>query len=145
MGTRAVERGPVADTVSESVRVRREELGLSQQRLAELLAEHGRPMQTTAVSKIESGDRRVDVDDLSALAEALEVTPAQLLSGDVTETRSRELLKHEAALGPVHVAAQKARDKTGLPLSAVLDYLRLADASTRMQASLRKGSTRGKR
>lgn len=40
-------------------------------------------MQPSAVAKIECGDRRVDVDDLAALAAALNVSPARLLVPDV--------------------------------------------------------------
>jgi transcriptional regulator with XRE-family HTH domain len=69
--------------VAENVRAVRDRRRLSQNQLAARLGELGRPMQASAVAKIESGDRRVDVDDLTALAVALNVSVARLLLPDV--------------------------------------------------------------
>ncbi len=91
MGTRAVERGPVARAVAENVRAIRDRRRLSQQQLAAELGRLGRPMQASAVAKIESGDRRVDVDDLAALAVALNVPVARLLLPDVSEDEPVEV------------------------------------------------------
>jgi hypothetical protein len=41
----------------------------------------GRPILPSGITKIEQGQRRIDVDDLVALAVALEVTPIRLLLG----------------------------------------------------------------
>lgn len=41
----------------------------------------GRPLLPSAISKIENGQRRVDVDELMALAVALDCTPNRLLIG----------------------------------------------------------------
>lgn len=46
------------------------------------LEDLGRPIAPLGLSRIENGERRVDVDDLMALAEALGVEPDELLSGD---------------------------------------------------------------
>lgn len=43
------------------------------------MGELGRPILRTGIAKIENGTRRVDVDDLMALAIALAVTPNRLL------------------------------------------------------------------
>lgn len=43
-----------------------------------------RPLAHTTVSEIERGARRVDVDDLVAIAAALEVLPVDLLGGTDT-------------------------------------------------------------
>jgi len=48
-------------------------------KLAARLEDLGRPIPTLGLRKIESGGRRVDVDDLVALAVALEVSPETLL------------------------------------------------------------------
>lgn len=85
MGTRAVERGDVAQAVADNIRAVRERRGLTQQQLSQRLGELGRPMLASAVAKVEAGDRRVDVDDLSAFAVALNVSPARLLVPDVHE------------------------------------------------------------
>jgi transcriptional regulator with XRE-family HTH domain len=52
---------------------------MTQRALSERLAAHGRPMAVTAISRTEYRQRRVDVDDLIALAAALGVSPTALL------------------------------------------------------------------
>ncbi|MEU1908146.1 helix-turn-helix domain-containing protein [Streptomyces hygroscopicus] len=49
--------------------------------LSQRLAKLGRPILPSGITKIEQGQRRIDVDDLVALAVALEVTPIRLLLG----------------------------------------------------------------
>jgi transcriptional regulator with XRE-family HTH domain len=53
--------------------------------LSARLTELGQPIQDTGITKIEKGDRRVDVDDLVALAVALGVTPNALLMPDLDD------------------------------------------------------------
>ena len=77
--------GPAAEAVANNVKAIRERRGLSQQQLALQLGWLGRPMQTSAVAKVESGDRQVDVDGLTALAVALNVPVARLLLPDVDD------------------------------------------------------------
>lgn len=71
--------GPVGEQVRANLKQLREARGLSTGRLSQLLAEAGRPILPTAITKIESGDRRVDVGDLVALAVVLGVNPNRLL------------------------------------------------------------------
>lgn len=85
MGTNAVQRGPTAETVSANVKRLRTEQNLGLRGLATKLAEVGRPLTHSAVDQIEKGNRRVDVDDLLALAAALDVTVAALLMPEPTE------------------------------------------------------------
>jgi transcriptional regulator with XRE-family HTH domain len=80
MGTRKVELGEVGHTVKAQVRRLREQRGLSLQALSERLETVGRPILPSGLSKIEAGTRRVDVDDLVALAEALGTAPDDLLT-----------------------------------------------------------------
>jgi transcriptional regulator with XRE-family HTH domain len=49
--------------------------------LSARLTKLGRPILPSGITKIEQGTRRVDVDDLVALAVALKVTPTRLLLG----------------------------------------------------------------
>lgn len=81
MGSRKVEKGPAATRVVANVRQVRQQLRLSQEEVVERLALLGRPILKSGLSKIETGERRVDVDDLVALALALQVTPSRLLLG----------------------------------------------------------------
>ncbi|WP_269858766.1 helix-turn-helix domain-containing protein [Streptomyces sp. RPT161] len=74
-------------TVAANVRRLRTSLGLTTQQLAELLDHVGRPIIANAITKIEQGRRRVNVDDLTALSVALGVTPnALLLPANLSET-----------------------------------------------------------
>lgn len=68
-------------TVAREVAERRTELGLTRRELAERLTVAGRRFTADAVQKLEATERRIDVDDLSALAGVLETTPARLLGG----------------------------------------------------------------
>ncbi len=63
----------------------RQEKRLTMDQLAERMRDLGHPILKSGISKIESGDRRVDVDDLVALAIALEVNPNRLLLVDHAE------------------------------------------------------------
>lgn len=47
---------------------------------AERIRDTGRAMSPSALSKIENGERRVDVDDLTVFAYILQTTPATLLT-----------------------------------------------------------------
>ncbi|MEO3842755.1 helix-turn-helix transcriptional regulator [Streptomyces sp. B22F1] len=85
MATRPVEIGPTGRQTATNIERIRTLLGLSQRQLAERLTNLGRPIPSTALSKIERGDRRCDVDDLVALAAALGVSPATLLLPPVAD------------------------------------------------------------
>lgn len=78
--------GPVGETVRANVRQLRKARGLTQVQLAEKIAENGRHIRQPKVQAIETGYRRVDVDDLAALAGAFGVAPAKLLAPWVCET-----------------------------------------------------------
>lgn len=65
-------------TFGEVIQVRRGALGLSQERLAELVG-----VSRQAVSKWEVGDAMPDTDRLLPLARALEITVDELLSGEL--------------------------------------------------------------
>ena len=79
MASRAVDKGPTAARVAENVRELRETNHLSLTELAERMDAVGRPMMASGLHKIEKGERRVDVDDLVALALTLDVAPNRLL------------------------------------------------------------------
>ncbi|WP_078491950.1 helix-turn-helix domain-containing protein [Streptomyces yerevanensis] len=75
----AVEAGPTSAAVACNVRRVRERRGYSTYQMSRLLKEGGRPISPAAISKLERGERRVDVDDLTALASVLGISPAALL------------------------------------------------------------------
>jgi len=80
MATRSnIEAGPAGAAVRTNVAALRRYRNLDQPTLAERTAKLGRPLSVSTISRIEQGDRRVDVDDLMVLAAALNVDPATLL------------------------------------------------------------------
>ncbi|MEU4950023.1 helix-turn-helix domain-containing protein [Streptomyces lavendulae] len=76
---RTNEIGPMGAYVAANVKRLRESLPLTTEQLAERTTGYGRPMRGNTITKIEKGQRRVDVDDLTALALALETRPDALL------------------------------------------------------------------
>lgn len=76
---RRIALGPTGETVRANIRTLRELRGYSQTDLSQRLNAGGYQLSTNAISQIEIGARRVDVDDLMALAAAIEVTPLALL------------------------------------------------------------------
>jgi len=71
--------GPTGDTTRWNIQRYREDLGLSHTELSRRLDELGRPIAPLGLRRIEAGERRVDADDLVALAIALGVNPNALL------------------------------------------------------------------
>lgn len=74
---RTIELGPTGETVSRRLAELRG--GMQYKQLAERLEAIGRPIPPLGLRRIEQGERRVDVDDLMALAVALGVSPLTLL------------------------------------------------------------------
>ena len=64
---------------ARAIEILRAERGLSQRQLADRVTALGHPMSNTMLSRIERAQRRCDVDDLIALAQALLVSPLVLL------------------------------------------------------------------
>jgi transcriptional regulator with XRE-family HTH domain len=71
--------GTSGETVAKNIRLLRKNRGLAYTELAARLKDLQRDIPTWGLRKIESGGRRVDADDLVALALALEVSPITLL------------------------------------------------------------------
>src|SRR5947207_8943095 len=71
--------GPAGEVVAQNVRRIREGQRLTYVGLAERLTEAGRPIAVLGLRRIERGERRIDIDDLLALAVALRVAPVDLL------------------------------------------------------------------
>nr|WP_062336140.1 helix-turn-helix transcriptional regulator [Herbidospora sakaeratensis] len=80
--------GPTARAVAANIRARRATLGLSYEGVVARLQLQGHYATQQLLSRIELGQRRVDVDDLVALAAALDTTPAELLTPASTRKSS---------------------------------------------------------
>ncbi len=91
MGIRKVQPGPASSRVQNNLKELRKAAGLTLDQLADRMADVGRPVLPSGLSKIEQGDRRVDVDDLVALAVALGVNVNRLLLSDVAEDEALAL------------------------------------------------------
>ena len=83
MAGKPKELGVASRRVARNVRLLRHHRDLTYVALSKRLTEIGHPILDTGLMKIEKGDRRVDVDDLTALAEALQVETCALL-GEIT-------------------------------------------------------------
>lgn len=62
--------------------------GLTLREVSDRVTASGHDLSLNAISRIENGSRRMDVDDLTALAVALGVTPATLLLPDTDDSHS---------------------------------------------------------
>ncbi|MGW8953026.1 helix-turn-helix domain-containing protein [Streptomyces sp. NPDC055709] len=147
MTTGRIELGPNGRAVAANVKRLRTARGMSLRALSEALSEVGRGLSQDAINKIENGAksdakqvRRVDVDDLVALAAVLRVNPSALLlppTDDPAETVDI------TGVGPV--SADRAWDwidgelpveqiKPGDPTGAILQFqLYARPAGRRMQ------------
>ncbi|ULR52327.1 helix-turn-helix domain-containing protein [Streptomyces deccanensis] len=81
MPARSLEIGPAGIRAARTIEILRTERGLSQRQLARRATALGHPMSNTMLSRIERAQRRCDVDDLIAIAEALHVSAPVLLRG----------------------------------------------------------------
>jgi transcriptional regulator with XRE-family HTH domain len=101
MGARAVELGEVGWAVAHNVKALREARKLTQTGVSDRMGAIGRPLQPTGVLKVEQGARRVDVDDLVALALVFDVPPDELLGplaeGDRTGLQKIERVEQALA------------------------------------------------
>jgi transcriptional regulator with XRE-family HTH domain len=81
MSGKRIEVGPLAQQVARNVRRLREQRKLSFTDLSRELAEVGRAIPLLGIRRIETYERRVDVDELAAIAQVFGVTnPWDLVS-----------------------------------------------------------------
>jgi transcriptional regulator with XRE-family HTH domain len=123
MGTRKVELGPTGQAVKRNLRRIRTQRELSLQDLSDRLTKVGRPILPSGLNKIEQGTRRVDVDDLVALAEALWVIPDDLLTAPDAAPREvdpGEVMLRVAAELTAAARVQSFTDSAGLTDAADL-------------------------
>lgn len=84
--------------VAKNIAERRNALGLSIAELSRRTQEAGHPLAALALRRIEAGERRIDVDDLTALAAILETTPVALLSPPEPNELSVHYLEEKTSL-----------------------------------------------
>jgi len=83
MAGKRLELGPTGAEVASNLSRLRKERGFNYTQLSNRLAECNRDIPPLAIRRIEEKNRRVDVDDLVALALALGVSPISLLLPDM--------------------------------------------------------------
>lgn len=76
---RPIQAGPIGEAVAQNIEQLRESRNFSYAELSRRLTELGRPIAPLGLTRIRDGQRRVDVDDVVALALALDVSPSTLL------------------------------------------------------------------
>lgn len=86
------------NVVAKNIAERRNHLGLSIAELSRRTQDAGHPLAALALRRIEAGERRIDVDDLTALAALLETTPATLLAPPEPQELSVHYLEEKTAL-----------------------------------------------
>lgn len=100
--------GPVGHALAANVKNIRESQRLTFVALSERLNDVGRPIAVLGLRRIERGERRVDADDLLALANALGVNPVDLLvSADANDSAVYYVTPKTA------ISAKTARDWIG--------------------------------
>jgi len=79
MAGKRLELGPTGEAVAHNIATARKWQNLTWTDVSRRLEERGRRIPPLGIRRIEEGERRVDADDLVAIAAALEVSPATLL------------------------------------------------------------------
>lgn len=94
--------GPAGETLRHNVKRIREGQRLTYVELSERLSAIGRPIPVLGLRRIERGERRVDVDDLLAVAYSLGVPVVDLLvPGELTSSETYGITAEvEAQAGP---------------------------------------------
>ncbi|MGA5435453.1 helix-turn-helix domain-containing protein [Streptomyces cellulosae] len=127
--------GPVGETLMHNIKRIREEQRLTFVKLAEGLAEIGRPIPVLGLRRIERGERRVDVEELLALAYVLGVQPVDLLVPPTLDDNEPYSVAPE-----VETTAGSARDWIGgvgfLPSTDVADMARALQFMPKSRQSL---------
>lgn len=88
MAGKKTEIGHTGATVAENVARLREAQRITYAEMSRILGEAGRPIPPLGLRRIEAGERRIDVDDLVALAVALNVSPITLLMPEADDEDS---------------------------------------------------------
>lgn len=119
MAGRKLELGATGAALADNLSRLRQERGFNYTDLSNRLAARNRDIPPLAIRRIEEGNRRVDVDDLMALAFALGVSPISLLLPGMPEARDPALVSvtglHHDVL-PAELWEYLAANDKALPL-----------------------------
>lgn len=110
MATNEISQGPTSRYVVENVRRLKTDRDWSLADLSERMSEAGRPILPTGLHRLLNGKRRVDVDDLMALAAAFEVTPITLLLPTIPKGTPQQEASNVEITGKISVDAFTAWD-----------------------------------
>lgn len=125
-GMKNLDLDPTGRYVAEAVRTLRQNQDLTYKELEERLTANGHRIPALGLRRIESEARRVDVDDLMALAAALNVSPLRLLLHIPDEGQGAP---YQVATGVPedlswNEAAAWVRDETGLSIAQRIEFWR---------------------
>jgi len=118
--------GPTGERVIANIKQLRQSKGLTYKELSERLESLGRPIPVLGLSRLERGERRVDVDDLVALAIAMETTPNRLLlpASDVELTETYRLVADITSTPPSMWAWATGEVPLGHPPVRATDHIK---------------------
>jgi transcriptional regulator with XRE-family HTH domain len=115
--------GSLAALVGRNVRAAREEQGMSQDRLAQLLRGHGLHWTRSALAKLEREERdTLTLDQVVVLALALEKTPASLVEGAEWVTLGADARMRGAALERLLRGEPAGRPESDLDVPLVRQF-----------------------
>lgn len=103
-----IQLGPSGRNVAANVQARRHALGLTFREMSEQLEKLGQPIRQSGLVDIEASRRRVDADDLVALALVLRTTPNRLLGNPNVPVILREPEVEDRPEDPVDVTPNLA-------------------------------------
>lgn len=102
---------PLTTAVGANIRRRRLGLNLTLDQVSGVLERLGHPVTTPALSRLERGERRIDLEDLTTLAKVLGVDVVELLEVP-TAVPGREVKKRAGqVVAAWQVAAERAREQ----------------------------------
>jgi helix-turn-helix protein len=130
MATKKIELGTAGRTVAAQIRQLREWKRLGLQDLSDRLEAIGRPILPSGLSKVELGNRRVDVDDLVALAAALDTVPGRLLQGPLREPIG--LTEEDEEIARAAMTAIRSCEAAGMSRYEVIEWMNMSDGVRRM-------------
>lgn len=70
----------IGRNIADQITKRRERFGITYAFLSRQLTERGRPIPPLGLRRIEAYERRIDIDDLVAIAAVLDLDPVDMLA-----------------------------------------------------------------